>query len=83
MDSYDKHALRAYLYRGINHPKTKSFFTKGNGDWYYINSTINLNNGTGLAYNTKTKQLRLIHVDKDATPVLWKKLTDQYKEVNP
>jgi hypothetical protein len=58
-------------------------FTTINQDSYFINSTFDLNNGTGIAYNKKTNTFTRVHVDPNNTPILLGKLKEMYLKKNP
>lgn len=81
-DGYsNKQILRLYMKDQLEQDPQQ--FTTINQDSYFINSTFDLNNGTGIAYNKKTNTFTRVHVDPNNTPILLGKLKEMYLKKNP
>ena len=81
-DGYsNKQILRLYMNDQLEQDPQQ--FTTINQDSYFINSTFDLDSGTGIAYNKKTNTFTRVHVDPNNTPILLGKLKEMYLKKNP
>lgn len=81
-DGYsNKQILRLYMKDQLEQDPQQ--FTTINQDSYFINSTFDLDSGTGIAYNKKTNTFTRVHVDPNNTPILLGKLKEMYLKKNP
>lgn len=81
-DGYsNKQILRLYMKDQLEQDPQQ--FTTINQDSYFINSTFDLDSGTGIAYNKKTNTFTRVHVDPNNTPILLSKLKEMYLKKNP
>ena len=72
--------LRGIMMEFENNP---SYITPVDEDRFYLNKTINYENGTALMYNKKTKQFSRVHVSDSETPLLYQYLKSEYQKKNP
>lgn len=72
--------LRGIMMEFENNP---SYITPVDEDRFYLNKTINYENGTALMYNKKTKQFYRVHVSDSETPLLYQYLKSEYQKKNP
>lgn len=98
-DRLYKHALSGTYYEGAKDGYTNSQilrlymaeqlakdpdqFLKIDDNNVLISSTIDLNTGTAVKFNTDTNKFTKIHVDPQSTPILLAELKKKYQELNP
>lgn len=98
-DRLYKHALSGTYYEGAKDGYTNSQilrlymaeqlakdpdqFLKIDDNNVLISSTIDLNTGTAVKFNTDTNKFTRIHVDPQSTPILLAELKKKYQELNP
>ena len=98
-DRLYKHALSGTYYEGAKDGYTNSQilrlymaeqlakdpdqFLKIDDNNVLISSTIDLNTGTAVKFNTDTNKFTKVYVDPQSTPILLAELKKKYQEINP